>query len=85
MIDTWLVAVLCLLILMVGALFRVSRARTGYDRLVAALVAVTTAAGAGLLLSIVWGNLLVLDITIILVLTAYVIVIACAKFSGGDR
>ena len=85
MIDTWLVAALCFTLLTFGALFRVNRARTWYDGLVAAVVAITLAAGAGLFLSITLGNLLVLDGTIIAALTAYIIVIALAKFPGGDR
>ncbi len=85
MIDTWLVAVLCLALLAFGALFRVNRARIWYDRLVAAVVAITLAAGAGLFLSIVLGNLLVLDGTIIAALVAYIVIIALAKFPGSDR
>jgi multisubunit Na+/H+ antiporter MnhF subunit len=85
MIDTWLAAVLCLALLVSGALFRVNRSRTWYDRLVAAVVAITLAAGAGLFLSITLGNLLVLDVTIIAALTAYIILIALAKFPGRDR
>ena len=85
MIDTWLVAALCLVLLTFGALFRVDRARTWYDRLVAAVVAITLAAGAGLFLSITLGNILVLDGTIIAALIAYLIVIALARFPGRDR
>jgi len=85
MIDTWLAAALCLVLLALGALIRVYRARTRPDRLGAAVVAVTLAAGAGLFLAIALGNLVVLDGTIVLALVAYLTVIALARFRGRDR
>ncbi len=83
MIDTWFFAAGCLLVLMLGALFRVARSKSRYDRYVAAMVAITIGSAAGLSLSIALGTLFVLDITIILALLGLAGTIAVAKSSGG--
>jgi multisubunit Na+/H+ antiporter MnhF subunit len=81
MIDPWFFAVFCLGLLAACALVRVVRIPVLYDRLVAAAVTVTIAAVAGLVLSIALGNLLVLDVTIILALLGYAVVIASGSFA----
>jgi multisubunit Na+/H+ antiporter MnhF subunit len=83
MIDTWLFAAFCLLLLMVGVLFRMLRTKTRHDRYIAAMVAVMVGSAAGLTLSIGKGTLLVLDVTIVLALLCFAGIIAGAKFSGG--
>ena len=85
MIDTWLLATFCFLLLTAIVLARVYRAKTRYDRYVAALVAVTAAGTAGLCLSIALGTLLVLDVTVILMLVAYSVILAAVGFSWGER
>ena len=84
MIDTWLLATLCLLLLTAGALIRVLWTKTRYDRYVAALVAVTAAGAAGLCLSIALGSLLVLDVMVILALICYSVILARVSFSWGE-
>jgi multisubunit Na+/H+ antiporter MnhF subunit len=86
MIDPWFFAALCLLLLAAGALVRVVRIPVLYDRLVAATVTITLAAMTGLVLSIALGEILVLDITIILALLCYAALIASgtlAKEAGS--
>ena len=84
MIDTWLLATLCLLLLTAGALVRVLWTKTRYDRHVAALVAVTAAGAAGLCLSIALGTLLFLDVTAILALVCFSVILAAVSFSWGE-
>jgi multisubunit Na+/H+ antiporter MnhF subunit len=84
MIDTWLLATFCFLLLTAGALVRVLWTKTRYDRYVAALVAVTAAGSAGLCLSIALGSLLVLDVMVILVLICYSVILARISFSWGE-
>ena len=83
MIDTWLLAAVCLALLMLGALVRVIRIKNRHDRHLAAMVAITIGSAAGLTLSIALGMLLVLDITIVLVLLSFAAVIGFAHASGG--
>ncbi len=83
MIDTWLLAAFCLILLTLGALVRVLRSRTRNDRYLAAMVMVTAGSAAGLTLSIAAGTLLVLDATIMVVLLCFAGIIARAKFCGG--
>jgi multisubunit Na+/H+ antiporter MnhF subunit len=81
MIDPWFFAAFCLGLLAACALVRVVRIPVLYDRLIAAAVTVTLAAGAGLVLSIGTGDILVLDLTIILALLGYAVVIASGSFA----
>ncbi|WP_321507753.1 hypothetical protein [uncultured Methanoregula sp.] len=84
MIDTWLLAVFFLALLTLGALIRVIRIKSRFDRLVAAIVAISLAALTGLLLSIALGTFLVLNITILLVLVCFAGLVAKIHFSKGD-
>jgi multisubunit Na+/H+ antiporter MnhF subunit len=83
MIDTWLAAACFLLLLTAGALFRVVRTKTRYDRYVAAMVAVTIGSTAGLVLSIALGTILVLDGTILLSLVCFAGIMAMLQYPGG--
>lgn len=85
MIDTWLLASACLVLLLLGAIFRVVRTKSRNDRFLAALVAITIGSAAGLTLSVSQGTLLVLDIAIALSLFCFAILIAAARFTGGAR
>ncbi|MCK9581358.1 MAG: hypothetical protein M0Q92_13045 [Methanoregula sp.] len=76
MIDPWFFAAICLGLLAACALVRVVRIPVLYDRLVAAAVTVTLLAVTGLVLSIALGNIFVLDVTIIIVLFGYAVVVA---------
>nr|WP_320160590.1 hypothetical protein [uncultured Methanoregula sp.] len=84
MIDTWLLAAFFLALLTLGALIRVIRIRSRFDRFVAAMVAIPLAGATGLLLSIALGNLFVLNITIILVLVCFAGLVAKVHVSRGE-
>ena len=64
MIDTWLTAAVLLALLTAGALIRLIRARGQNDRFLAALLAVTFGAAAGVMAGIGTGTALVLDLTL---------------------
>jgi multisubunit Na+/H+ antiporter MnhF subunit len=81
MIDPWFVTALCLLLIAACALVRVIRIPVLYDRLVAATVFITIAAGAGLTVSIGFGNTLILDAVIIFALLGYGAVIASGSLA----
>jgi multisubunit Na+/H+ antiporter MnhF subunit len=81
MIDPWFFAAFCLFLLAACALVRVVRIPVLYDRLVAATVTITIAAAGGLVMSIGFGNLLVLDTTIVLALLGYAVVIASGSLA----
>lgn len=76
MIDPWFFTAFCLVLLAACALVRVVRIPVLYDRIVAAAVTIAIAAVAGLVLSIALGDILVLDVTIILALLGYAAIIA---------
>lgn len=76
MIDPWLFTAFCLGLLSACAFVRVIRIPALYDRLIAAAVMVTLAAGTGVVLGIGLGSVMVLDVTIILVLLGFATIVA---------
>jgi multisubunit Na+/H+ antiporter MnhF subunit len=85
MIDTWLFAVLCLIFLSVCAVVRIIPGPTRDDQLIALNTAITLAAGAALMLSISFGNLVILDASIALLALCFAGLIAIARFGKGDE
>ena len=85
MIDSWLFAALCLIFLSICAILRILPGPTRDDQLIAVIAAITLAAAAAVSLSISWGNLLVLDVSILLVALCYAGSIAIARSSKGDE
>jgi len=84
MIDSWLFAVLCLIFLAIFAILRVIPGPTRGDQLIGVSTAITIASGAAVALSITWGNLLVLDLSIVLATICYAGIIAYVRSSLGD-
>ncbi len=84
MIDTWLFAALCFIFLSLCAVLRIIPGPTRDDQLIAVNAAITIAAGAALALSISWGNLIVLDASIVLVALCYAGTIAYARSGYGS-
>jgi len=84
MIDTWLLTTVCISILALGALVRILRVPLLQDKLVAGTTAVTLGSMAALALSITWGSLLVLDITIFLAICCFAVMIAVARKPGSS-
>jgi multisubunit Na+/H+ antiporter MnhF subunit len=85
MIDIWLFAVICLIFLSGCAVVRIIPGPTRYDRLVAVNTAITLAAGAGLALSISFGDLFILDAAIALLVFCFAGTIAIARFGKGEE
>ena len=85
MIDTWLFAVICLIFLSVCAVVRIIPGPTLFDRLVAVNTAITLTAGAALALSISYGNLFILDVSIVLLGLCFAGTISLARFGKGDE
>jgi len=85
MIDSWLFAALCLIFLSICAILTTIPGPTRDDRLIAVNAAITIAAGAAIALSISLGNLLVLDVSIVLVALCYAGTIAIARPKKGEE
>jgi multisubunit Na+/H+ antiporter MnhF subunit len=85
MIDSWLFAALCLIFLSICAILRILPGPTRDDQLIAVIAAITLAAAAAVGLSISLGNLLVLDVSILLVALCYAGSIAIARSRKGDE
>jgi multisubunit Na+/H+ antiporter MnhF subunit len=83
MIDSWLFTTVCISILALGALVRILRVPFRLDQLVAGTTVVSLVSMALLALSITWGNLLILDITIVFALCSFAVSIAMAKNTGS--
>jgi multisubunit Na+/H+ antiporter MnhF subunit len=84
MIDIWLFAVLCLIILAVCAVLRIIfPGPSPDDRFVAMNAAITITAGAALGLGISWGNLFILNIFIGLIAISYAGMIFMARSRRG--
>jgi multisubunit Na+/H+ antiporter MnhF subunit len=85
MINTWLVTVFCLVVLSLCAVVRVIPGPARDDRFVALNTAITLAAGAALGLSIYWGNIVLLDISLVLVSLGYAAMIVMARSASGEK
>ena len=85
MIDSWLFAVLCLIFLSICAILRIIPGPTRDDQLIAVNAAITIAAGAAIALSISWGNLFVLDVSIVLIALCYTGTITMARSKKGEE
>ncbi len=85
MIDTWLSAALVLGILALSVILRSIPARSTDDRFVAATVAVILGAMTALTLSISYGTLMILDLTILAAIPAFAIMIWIGKHPGADH
>jgi multisubunit Na+/H+ antiporter MnhF subunit len=85
MIDTWLFAALFLIFLSICAFVRVLPGPTRFDQVVAMNTAITLAAGAALAISISFGNLFILDASIVLLALCFAGTIAFVRFGMGDK
>jgi len=84
MIDPWLFAAFCLAILSVFAFLQVIFRPGRDDRFIAANAAITLAAAASLALSISWGNMGILDISIVLITICYAGTVTLARLKKGE-
>ncbi len=85
MIDTWIFAAVCLVLLAMCAVLRIIvTGPSTDDRVVAMNAAITLAAGAALGFGISWGDLFILNIFIILIICAYAIMFILARPKDGE-
>jgi len=84
MIDTWLLATVCLFILSFCALLRILPGPTRLDRLIALNAAITNACAGLLCLTIALGNLLVLYSAIFLAIACFAGTIFSAHQKRGE-
>ena len=85
MIDTWLLSALVLGILALCVILRSVHIKSPDDRLVAGTVTVTLVAMTGLTLGIAYGNLMILDMVIVVALIGFALLIWTGKHPGADR
>jgi multisubunit Na+/H+ antiporter MnhF subunit len=85
MIDSWLFAALCLIFLSICAILMIIPGPTRDDRLIAVTTTITITAGAAIALCISLGNLLVLEVSIVLVALCYAGIIALARTKRGEE
>jgi multisubunit Na+/H+ antiporter MnhF subunit len=86
MIDTWLFAAVCLILLAMCAVLRIFMSGPSPDdRVVAMNAAITIAAGSVLGLGISWGNLFILNIFIVLIALLYGGLYIMARYRNGEK
>jgi multisubunit Na+/H+ antiporter MnhF subunit len=85
MIDTWFLAAICFGFLALSALLRMIPGPERNDRIVSFTAAITLFAAAALVLSIAFGDLIILDAAIIIVLVLFAGTFYFAKFCGGEE
>ncbi len=85
MIDTWIFAAVCLVLLAMCAVLRIIiTGPSTDDRFVAMNAAITIAAGSALGFGISWGDLFILNIFIILIAFAYAVIFFMARSNKGE-
>jgi multisubunit Na+/H+ antiporter MnhF subunit len=85
MIDPWLFAAFCLAILSVFAILRVFFRPAHDDRFIAVNTAITIASAASLAFSISWGDLVILDTSVILITFCLAGTIIAARLKKGEK
>ena len=85
MIDTWLFAAICLVFISLVAVLRIIPGPTRNDRLSAMNAAITLMTGAALALTVAWGDVFILEVSIFLSAACYAATIAIARSPGSER
>jgi multisubunit Na+/H+ antiporter MnhF subunit len=84
MIDTWLFSAICLAFISLVAVLRIIPGPTRYDRLSAMNAAITLMTGAAFVLSVAWGDIFILEVSIIIAVFCYAVTIAIARSPGCE-
>jgi len=84
MINAWFFAALCLIFLTFCAIMRVISGPEPEDQLIAVNASVTIAAAAAIALSVYWGNLFVLDMSIAIITLCYAGTIVYLRYGKGE-
>jgi multisubunit Na+/H+ antiporter MnhF subunit len=85
MIDTWLFAAICLTFILLVAVLRIIPGPTRFDRISAVNAAVTLMTGVALALCVAWGDIVILEASIIISVVCYTITIGIARSAGSGQ
>jgi multicomponent Na+:H+ antiporter subunit F len=84
MIDAWILAVLCLVVLMVLASIRLVIGPTAPDRVIALDTVNTLVIAAMIILGVVYKEIIFVDVAIVYGLLSFVSTLYIAKYIGGE-
>jgi len=84
MIDAWILAVLCLTVLMAFAVVRLVLGPTAPDRVIALDTVNTLVIASMILLGVVFGEIIFVDVAIVYGLLSFVSTLYIAKYIGGE-
>ena len=84
MIDVWILAVLCLTVLMVFATVRLILGPTAPDRVIALDTVNTLVIASMILLGVVYQEIIIVDVAIVYGLLSFVSTLYIAKYIGGE-
>jgi multicomponent Na+:H+ antiporter subunit F len=84
MIDAWILAVLCLVVLMVLASIRLVIGPTAPDRVIALDTVNTLVIASMILLGVVYKEIIFVDVAIVYGLLSFVSTLYIAKYIGGE-
>jgi multicomponent Na+:H+ antiporter subunit F len=84
MIDAWMLAVICLVILMVLASVRLVLGPTAPDRVIALDTVNTLVIASMILLGVVFSEIIFVDVAIVYGLLSFVSTLYIAKYIGGE-
>jgi multicomponent Na+:H+ antiporter subunit F len=84
MIDVWILALVCLTVLMVLATVRLVFGPTAPDRVIALDTVNTLVIAAMILLGVVFQEIIIVDVAIVYGLLSFVSTLYIAKYIGGE-
>ena len=84
MIDVWILAVLCLTVLMAFAVVRLVLGPTAPDRVIALDTVNTLVIASMILLGVVFKEIIFVDVAIVYGLLSFVSTLYIAKYIGGE-
>jgi multicomponent Na+:H+ antiporter subunit F len=84
MIDAWIIAVLCLVVLMALATVRLVLGPTAPDRAIALDTVNTLTIAAMIILGVIFKEIIFVDVAIVYGLLSFVSTLYIAKYIGGE-
>jgi multicomponent Na+:H+ antiporter subunit F len=84
MIDAWILAILCLVVLMVLATIRLVLGPTAPDRVIALDTVNTLVIASMVLFGVVYKEIIFVDVAIVYGLLSFVSTLYIAKYIGGE-
>jgi multicomponent Na+:H+ antiporter subunit F len=84
MIDPWILTVICLTVLMAGAVIRLVLGPTAPDRVIALDTVNTLVIASMVILGVVFREVIFVDVAIVYGLLSFVSTLYIAKYIGGE-